>query len=330
MIHTARQSPKFIKLVRRLRPIIAGRAFLDAESVAIVVLERLWHATATGAIRGDIGRFDNESIAEACGWPDDADELIQVLVECGWLDESEEHRLVVHDWHDHAPRYVKGNAKKAGGFVSQASAPKEEPYKAGPIEAGPHEVPPPNQTKPNLTKPNNTPCSPPRGTALSVQEFFDRWNRFAARNPKIASCRKLTPERRRKLKSRLSEPGWLADFEEAVKSLPLASDGWQPNLDWLIRNSSNVYRLLEGDFDWRNKDDPAAERLTKKRRENAFKQRQEHEARQKADRERTATHSRRTIESAVGQTSLSLLSEPPKPEKEKRTQREIEEALRNV
>ena len=118
------------------------------------------------------------------------------------------------------------------------------------------------------------------------------------------------------------------DFEEAVKSLPLTGDGWQPTLDWLIKNGHNIYRLLEGDFDWRNKDDPAADRLAKKRRENAYKQRQEHEARQKEERERMAKRSRQAIAKTVGQGSL--ISEPPKAEAEQRTQREIEEALRHA
>lgn len=160
MIHTARQSPKFIKLVRRLRAVVPADCFVGPESVAIAILERLWHATATGALRGDIGRFDDEVIAESCGWQRDAGELIEMLLDCGWLDASDEHRLVVHDWHDHAPKHVKGNAQKLGGIVTEAIArpglrgrslgagPKGGTPKAEPLRQGA-----PNQTKPNITKP---------------------------------------------------------------------------------------------------------------------------------------------------------------------------------
>ena len=72
MIHTCRQSPKFKKFVRKIRP-IAVNDVVDAESIAVSVLERLWHQTAVGAKRGDIGKFDNELIAEECGWLKDAD-----------------------------------------------------------------------------------------------------------------------------------------------------------------------------------------------------------------------------------------------------------------
>jgi hypothetical protein len=123
------------------------------------------------------------------------------------------------------------------------------------------------------------PLSP--GATVSVDEFFERWNRFAKKTPKIKECRKLTTERRRKIATRLKEGGWFDDFREAVVSLPLGGDGWQPTLDWLIENGHNAYRLLEGDFDWRNRDDPAAIRLSEQRRKNAYQERLEIEKCQK-------------------------------------------------
>ena len=107
----------------------------------------------------------------------------------------------------------------------------------------------------------------------TVDEFFERWNRFAKKTPKITACRKLTSERKKKIAVRLKESGWFVDFCEAVASLPLGGDGWQPTLDWLIRNEHNAYRIMEGDFDWRSKDDPAATRLAAKRRQSAFEER---------------------------------------------------------
>jgi hypothetical protein len=156
VIHTARQSPKFIKLKRRLRGIVPEGPFTDPESVAIAILERLWHATASGPIRGDIGSFDDEVIAEACGWPLEASLLIDLLVECGWLDRHPTHRLLVHDWHQHAPNHVKGNVAKKGGFLTyrDGDAPAAEP-KGEPKGPAP-EVEPQRTSAPNLTKPNPT------------------------------------------------------------------------------------------------------------------------------------------------------------------------------
>lgn len=215
MIHTARQNPKFIRFVRQMRPVMGHDCPVDAESVATGVLERLWHATATGALRGDIGRYDNEVIAEMCGWLLGADRLIAMLVECGWLDECEENRLLVHDWPDHAPKHVKGNVKKLGGFLERSGAPKAlpkgSPPKAPPQGTGaPNLTQPnptePNPTQPNVTQPNVTRGAPPRKPFKppSVEEVsayvaaksyvFDPEAfvaHYAARNWKLTNGRKM-------------------------------------------------------------------------------------------------------------------------------------------
>lgn len=100
---------KFRKLARRL-----GVRQYEAAGI----LEMLWIATQKNAPRGDIGRWDNEEIAIAIDWPGNADELVDALVDCGWLDRCDTYRLVVHDWHTHAPRYIHGVVAKCGGFVT--------------------------------------------------------------------------------------------------------------------------------------------------------------------------------------------------------------------
>ena len=113
-------------------------------------------------------------------------------------------------------------------------------------------------------------------------------NSFAADRLKLATCRKLTAARRDKIKSRLRAAGWFDDFREAVQSLPLGGDGWQPTLDWLVRNDHNIYLLLEGSFDWRTRGDPAAERLAKQKRKNAYDERQREEQWKKQQRDNDA------------------------------------------
>lgn len=141
------------------------------------------------------------------------------------------------------------------------------------------------------------------GSTVSVDEFFERWNRFAAKTAKMTQCRKLTTERRRKISIRLKENGWFEDFREAVLSLPLGGDGWQPTLDWLIENGHNAYRLLEGDFDWRNRDDPAAIRLAEQRRKNAYEERLEREKCQKQQTKAASSGLHKVIENILPQTS---------------------------
>lgn len=149
MIHTTTASGKFRRLVRKLRPLL-GEMPVSVDLVATGLLERIWHIGISEAHRGDIGsKLDNEEIAEMIGWHGDADAIIALLVSEKWLDEHPVHRLLIHDWHIHAPRHVKGNAAKSGGFLThEGTSLREAPNDAKEAPLGTH-------TKPNLTKPNN-------------------------------------------------------------------------------------------------------------------------------------------------------------------------------
>ena len=158
MYHTVVVGAKFASFVRWLRPRVEGHG-LAAETIAVGLLERLWHATINNAKRGDIGRLTDEQIAEAIGWHMDASELVEAMVAVGWLDRHPDHRLLTHDWHDHAPNFVKANEQKMGGFLTKL--PKSVPPNGATYEVPPDRSDPrggtiPNQTKPNETQPNET------------------------------------------------------------------------------------------------------------------------------------------------------------------------------
>jgi len=89
-----------------------GSSMISAETITIGILESLWHMASTSAPQGDIGKFSNEAIAEYIGWYLPADEIIKMLIETGWIDKSDHHRLIVHDWHEHCPKFIKGNLSK--------------------------------------------------------------------------------------------------------------------------------------------------------------------------------------------------------------------------
>ena len=109
--HTTPQLMKFMRLQRRLG---------ETKRSTVGLLELLWIETIKQCPEGDIGRFANEEIAILLDWQGDGDELVDALVETGWLDRHESHRLVVHDWHDHAPNFLRGNLTRAGkSFASQ-------------------------------------------------------------------------------------------------------------------------------------------------------------------------------------------------------------------
>lgn len=163
------QSVKFLRLKRRLRL---------AHWQCVGILESLWLITQTNAPRGDIGRLSNEDIAAMLEWPDDADELVNALVECGWLDRSEEFRLLVHDWQHHCPAYIRGSLSSQGTSFAGCEPPESAqglaPGLSPPAKpqakptAKPQGLAPPvpNLTKPDLTEPNQTkPKNPVRSGA---------------------------------------------------------------------------------------------------------------------------------------------------------------------
>lgn len=93
MKRTGFDHPKHGRLMRLLN-------ISHAYSVGIV--ESIWQFTAKHALRGDIGKWSDEEIAEAIDatdWP--AEQLIEALVKAKWLDRQEGCRLIVHDWDAH-------------------------------------------------------------------------------------------------------------------------------------------------------------------------------------------------------------------------------------
>lgn len=97
--------PKTLELVSRLG---VGRA------ATIGHLELLWAFTSRVAIQGNIGKWPDGAIAESCYWTGEVSLFIDSLVAVGYLDRDPEHRLVVHDWHDHCPNWVRAKLTKRG------------------------------------------------------------------------------------------------------------------------------------------------------------------------------------------------------------------------
>lgn len=78
--------------------------------------------------------------------------------------------------------------------------------------------------------------------------------------PGVAKVRggRLDDDRRKHLRARLGENGWLSDAMEAIKKFPLrlfaeSTDGWKPHFGWFIRPGT-VNGILEGKYDWSKSD----------------------------------------------------------------------------
>ncbi len=104
MLDGAFTSPK----IRRLA-VVLGVPWPHALGLAGL----LWRFTAKHAPTGEIGRHDDEEIAAALEWPGEAADLVAALIRCRLLDPTESAaRLLVHDWPEHAPRYVSATLKR--------------------------------------------------------------------------------------------------------------------------------------------------------------------------------------------------------------------------
>lgn len=166
MKHQTPTSLKFKKLARRL-----GLRVYEA----VGVLEMLWIVTQREAPRGDVGKLDNEELAIELDWPGDADELVEALVATGWLDACPQHRLVVHGWAEHAPRYVHGIVARKGGFACPAPEQPQEPTTvancSSPLQSATNATAVADCTaqQPNLTLPDLTPPNPQTANAVSAE-----------------------------------------------------------------------------------------------------------------------------------------------------------------
>jgi hypothetical protein len=70
-------------------------------------LEAVWHFTGRFTPQGNIGKYTDQAIEAWVEWNGEPGFLIASLIETGWLDRENTHRLVVHDWAQHADKATK-------------------------------------------------------------------------------------------------------------------------------------------------------------------------------------------------------------------------------
>ena len=86
----------------------------------IGLLELMWFFVGQQTPQGNIGKWSNAVIAAEAGWQGDPDQFISALISVGFLDENEDHRLLIHDWSDHAPNWVHAKLKKKSKKIIRA------------------------------------------------------------------------------------------------------------------------------------------------------------------------------------------------------------------
>jgi len=212
---------------------------------AVGILECIWHFAAVNACDGGIGRHSNDLIAYWIGYLGDADNLISGLVEAGFLDVCEESRLQVHDWFDHAPKYIKDRYRQRKTRKSQA------------VTALSHDVTPVSQ--PVTAESQVVDLSKVKKSKEEYREntienrdlslIVEKWNKA----PQVAKCRTLSAGRKEVIWNYINtDPNWFLDALEAISHFPLNcwKDGsFKPNFDWFLREGT-ITQILEEQHNW--------------------------------------------------------------------------------
>lgn len=98
------EHPKTLELAARLgvsRPTVIGH------------LELLWAFVSKLAPQGNLGKYPDGAIARAAEWQGDPTAFVDALLLTRFVDECGTNRLLVHDWADHCPSWVRAKLKKA-------------------------------------------------------------------------------------------------------------------------------------------------------------------------------------------------------------------------
>lgn len=126
------------------------------------LLESIWCFCCHNARTGDLSPFSYDEIAAWIGYRDDAGSLIDALVKCKWLDRDGDI-LIVHDWEEHAPNWLKGvNSNQEGGHQNSGKPPRSPKKGSAKPSPGPSVPPSPGPSAPPSVSPSEAPGAGPR------------------------------------------------------------------------------------------------------------------------------------------------------------------------
>jgi hypothetical protein len=124
---------------------------------AVGLLESLWLFAQHNARDGVLSRYTAEEFAAWIEWGSDPNELMEALIATRWIDRDGDE-LVIHDWNQHQPNWLKGVTAHRTPSRQPSTAPSRQPSSqpgtAPSSQPSAEPAPlPPNLTQPNLTKP---------------------------------------------------------------------------------------------------------------------------------------------------------------------------------
>jgi len=197
-------------------------------------LHALWWWAIDNAEDGNLKRFSNDTVTQACGWTDYIkdeidlsrinevtnkdkwNDLVPSLIKCGFLDEID-GGLWIHNWAEYTARYFKSVKK----FKRVRKLTNERVKRFRNRNASVTQVKRsvtgltlPNLTKPNLTKPNLTLLNL---TKAGFDKFWERYPKKVGKQEAFKSWEALKPDETIQTKI-LDAVKWQSRQDQWIKS----------------------------------------------------------------------------------------------------------------
>lgn len=201
---------------------------------AIGLLDMLWDWAIDYAPSGDVGKWSNGVIAGALEWLGDAESLVAALVGCKWLDENEQHRLIIHDWPDHAPQFHRAKLKKLGLSFLDCYENAERSLEGSELDSGETVEGNTPLLSANPCKPNQTAAAAQqgRGAAAAAEVSSDEWEQATP------LAKRLRSELYRD-QPKLADRDWLWLARVAVLGIRYGPDFYEPGFEALKNTKAN-------------------------------------------------------------------------------------------
>lgn len=120
-----------------------------------------------------------------------------------------------------------------------------------PISSG--DAPPPQDSSGSALQQSGIKALPKyKVTKEEAESFADYWNG----KENLPTIRKITPQRKAQLKTRMQEPDFAENWEGIIDRVAASAfctgkndRGWKADIDWILKNSGNYTKVLEGKYD---------------------------------------------------------------------------------
>jgi hypothetical protein len=128
----------------------------------------MWHFAGRFTPQGNIGKYSDEAIEAWLEWDGKPGALIEAFVQTRWLDRDETHRLLVHDWSQHADKATKNALNRAK--LDFCTPPVRTPYSE---TASPYRLPVPEPVPEPVPGGTQKPYVHPPSPAAAFSENND-------------------------------------------------------------------------------------------------------------------------------------------------------------